>query len=164
MLRNTAAWRRHIPMQQLYAAKSTLFHTNNTVLLAKERKATDEDDLAGNVIGKTEDFIACAKDYLRPRQDKTLQRIPKSKEQFKKDEALANAYANFKRIQSQRLEQEVQKKNQLAKAALQALPEALQKEAQKIDWTPFPLLLQTPHVTPPQPGFELPDQPLRNEM
>jgi len=146
-----------------YYGSAILFGSRPT---GSKKKKDSGDGGDADQFGKPEEFHAAAKDYLRshPEFAKT-KRIPKSREQFKKDEALANLYSRYVNIVRSKIQQEMQKKKKLANEALDAMPEALRVEAKKTDWTDFPISTSLhPYVLPPMPDFNLPGQPLRNEM
>mgnify|MGYP001139193327 CR=1 FL=1 len=145
------------------------YHASSILLGSRpssSKKKNDGEALDSEQIGRPEEFHAAAKDYLRSHHEfSKTKRIPKTREQFKKDEALANLYSRYVNIVRSKIQRELEKKKKLANEALDAMPEALRVEAKKTDWTDFPISTSLhPYVLPPMPDFKLPGQPLRNEM
>ncbi|KAF0976850.1 hypothetical protein FDP41_004145 [Naegleria fowleri] len=108
-------------------------------------------------------MIEAIKDYVRP---VTKPRIPKTPQQFKKDEMLANAWSSLKGILTEKARKDHKRRLKLKKAALEALPKELRVEAEKIDWSLIPIQLGVqPHKDlPGQPGYKPPEEPPNIEV
>ncbi|KAG2388393.1 hypothetical protein C9374_000557 [Naegleria lovaniensis] len=108
-------------------------------------------------------MIEAIKDYVRP---VNKPRIPKTPQQFKKDEMLANSWSSLKRILTEKARNDNKRRVKLKKAALDALPKELRAEAEKIDWSLIPIQLGVqPHKDlPVQPGYKPPEEPLNIEV
>ena len=147
------------------------FHTSCALLGsrptgAKSGKKKGEVRDTSGPISRPEEFQAAARDYLRAHPElNATKRIPKSREQLKRDEALHNIYSHYINIITTRFKQEKAKKRELVDKALAAMPEPLRVEAKKTDFTDFPMSVSLhPYTLPPVPSFKLPPQPLRNEL
>lgn len=108
-------------------------------------------------------MVEAMKDYVRP-VDKP--RIPKTPQQFKKDEMLANSWSLLKKTITEKARNDNKRRLNMKKAALEALPKELRVEAEKIDWNIIPIHVgvQPYKDLPPQPGYRPPEESLNIEV
>jgi hypothetical protein len=104
------------------------------------------------------------KDYLRKTKFPRLS-AKKSKHDIAKEKALADQYSFQLMLRKSRVEEQIKYKKLLKSKALDAMPTELRKEAVKIDYSQWPVLLHpVNYVLPPQEGFLLPEEPAKNEL
>ncbi len=99
-------------------------------------------------------FEQAVKDYLRPVYRPKVKKTPLEYRQNRETNAVSATV--FDKTHT-KLRAEYEKKKKCMKAAYEALPAELQKEAAKADWVPFPGVFVLPHHLPSQAGFELPN-------
>jgi hypothetical protein len=102
-------------------------------------------------------------DYLRIPKKKW--RKPNTPKQFAQEGYLANQFSRWMKQKKFMLREEALKKHELAMAAYETLPDELKREAAKGDWMRFPEELAPVYYRlPPQPNYNPPLEPLRNEL
>eukprot|EP00761_Pharyngomonas_kirbyi_P012618 gb/GECH01012645.1/.p1 GENE.gb/GECH01012645.1/~~gb/GECH01012645.1/.p1 ORF type:complete len:263 (+),score=91.33 gb/GECH01012645.1/:1-789(+) len=105
---------------------------------------------------KADMFRDAISDFLRPWPEETQEKMEELRTQkdLKHSKHLADAHARISKRIQEKLTKEHAIQHQTMQEAIQALPEALRREAMKVDWTPVPPELSNPPGMLPPPDLQ----------